>query len=117
MSDKIVETYLNEMLMAEAVDKETVRELFLYITNDSQIYRQRITPIINNLSKKVGKATYDGNKAIKAFMYAVNDGVKKYEKENASPGWAKGIDKKTKEAIASELLDYYTEQIGEEFGV
>ena len=50
--------------LKEAVDKATVQELVLYITNDSKLFRQRIQPIINNLSKKVGKATYDGNKAI-----------------------------------------------------
>ncbi len=101
--------------LKESVDKATVQELVLYITNDSQIHRQRIQPIIKNLSGKVGKATYDGNKAIKAFGYAVTDGLKKYEKENASKGWAKTVDKKTREAIAQELLDYYSEQIGEQF--
>ena len=111
MPDTIVETYLNSL--DEAVDKATVRELVLYITNDGQLYRQRTQSIIKNLSKKVGSATYDGLKAIKAFMYLVNDGLKKYEKEHETKGWAKGIDKKTKEAIAEELLDYYTEQIGE----
>jgi hypothetical protein len=111
MSDRIVETYLN---LSEAVDKTTVRELMLYITNDGQLYRQRISPIIKNLSKKVGKATYDGEKAIKGMMYAVKDGIKKYEKEHAGPGWAKSINKETKNTIASELLDYYSEEIGEE---
>ena len=98
----------------EAVDKTTVNELVIYITNDAQLYRQRTQAIIKNLSKKVGGATYDGLKAIKAFMYLVTDGIKKYEKEHASPGWAKSIDKKTKEAIAEKLLDYYTDEIGEE---
>jgi hypothetical protein len=101
--------------LKEAVDTATVQELVLYITNDSTLFRQRIQPIIKNLSKKVGKATYDGNKAIKAFEYAVTDGLKKYEKEHATKGWAKSVDKKTKEAIAEELLDYYSEQIGEQF--
>ena len=106
------------LTLDEAVDTATVRELVLYITNDSQIHRQRIQPIIKNLSKKVGKATYDGNKAIKAikaFGYAVTDGLKKYEKEHADKGWAKSVSKQTKEAIAEELLDYYSEQIGEQY--
>jgi predicted transcriptional regulator len=105
----------SQEVVSEAVDRATVRELFLYITNDSQIHKQRIAPIIKNLSKKVGKATYDGNKAIKAFGYAVVDGLKKYEKEHAEKGWAKSVDKKTREAIAEELLDYYSEQIGEAY--
>ena len=107
-------TTLNKINEA-AVDVATVREMVLYITNDSQIFRQRIQPIIKNLSKKVGKATYDGNKAIKAFGYAVTDGMKKYVKEHASKGWARSVSKQTKEAIAEELLDYYSEQIGENY--
>ena len=101
-------------VLFESVDRAVVRELTLYIVNDGQIYRQRITPIFKNLSRKVGKGTYDGVKAIKAFMYATTDGIKKYEKEFAEPGWARrSINKQTKEAIAKELLDYYTEEIGE----
>ena len=108
---KVSEEYI--VNLKEAVDQNTVRELVLYITNDGQLYRQRTTSIIKNLSKKVGDATYDGLKAIKAFMYLVKDGIKKYEKEHASPGWARQINKETKQAIAEELLDYYTEEIGE----
>jgi hypothetical protein len=77
------------------------------------LYRGRTTAIIKNLQRKVGKATFDGTKAEKLFMYLVKDGIKKYEKEQANPGWAKQIDKKTKEAIAQELLDYYSDEIGE----
>ena len=98
---------------APGVDKATARELVLYITNDSQLYRGRTAAILKNLQKKVGKATYDGEKAEKLFMYLVKDGIKKYEKEHANPGWAKQIKKQTKEAIAQELLDYYEDEIGE----
>lgn len=37
------------------VYKETTesRELFLYATNDGDLYRQIITPIINNMRKKL----------------------------------------------------------------
>ena len=104
---------LNTIILTETVDKTTVRELLLYITNDAQINRQKIQPIIKNLSKKVGKGTYDGNLAIKAFGNAVTDGIKKYEKENATKGWARGIDKSTKQALAKELADYYMDEIGE----
>lgn len=112
MADKIVETYMSK-LIHESVDQAIVQELVLYITNDSQIYRQRISPIIKNLARKVGKGTYDGNLAIKAFMYAAVDGIKKYEKEHAEPGWGGSVNKETKTAIAQELADFYGEQIGE----
>lgn len=100
-------------IQSAGVDQATARELVLYITNDGQLYRGRTTAIIKNLQKKIDKENYDGTKAEKAFMYLVNDGIKKYEKEHASPGWAKQIKKQTKEAIAQELLDYYMDEIGE----
>jgi hypothetical protein len=105
------------VVIHEKVDVATVRELLLYITNDAQINRQRIQPIIKNLSKKVGKGTYDGILAIKAFGSVVTDGIKKYEKENATKGWARGIDKSTKQALAKELADYYMDEIGESVNV
>ena len=114
LSAMLYETSRHKRAMnAPGVDKATARELVLYITNDGQLYRGRTSAIIKNLQKKVGKAIFDGTKAEKLFMYLVKDGIKKYEKENAGPGWAKQIDKKTKEAIAQELLDYYSDEIGE----
>lgn len=49
--------------------KETVesRELFLYATNDGDLYRKMIIPIIENLRKKATKGWYDENKAIDAY--------------------------------------------------
>ena len=38
---------------------EESRELFLVATNDGDLYRRMITPIINNLRKKAIKGTYD----------------------------------------------------------
>ena len=49
--------------------KETVesRELFLYATNDGELYRRMITPIIENLRKKAAKGWYDENKAVQEY--------------------------------------------------
>ena len=58
-----------------------MRELKMYIENDGQLYRQRYTPIEKNLTKKMQKGNYDSKLAIKAFMYLVNDGAKKYVKD------------------------------------
>lgn len=40
------------------------RELELYTTNNGGLYRQMITPIINNLRKKYQRGTYDADKAV-----------------------------------------------------
>lgn len=60
------------------------REIELFTSNHAQIYRQRIQPIIKNLARKKAKGTYDDKLAIKAWTYAVNDGIKAYNKEFGS---------------------------------
>lgn len=61
-----------------------VRELQLYLENDSEIYNKRLLPIYKNLEKKQVKGVYDSKKATKLYGYAVNDGAKKYTKEFGS---------------------------------
>lgn len=63
--------------------KETVesRELFLYATNDGNLYRQQITPVIENLRKKALKGTYDKEKAVDAYYYVACTASKMYERD------------------------------------
>ena len=93
---------------------DDVDELYLYIANDGQLYRNRTTPIINNLKKKYKKGDYDKDLAVKAFMYLVDDGVRKYDKEFGSGQGKLFLDKKTREEIAKQLRDRYEEDIMEE---
>lgn len=93
----------------EAVDSVSARELEMYITNDSTIYRQRITPIIKNYARKMKNGSFDENKAVKGFLYAVGDGIKSYNKEYGAGSMV--IDKATKEEVARQLLDAYREEI------
>ncbi len=93
------------------IDKEAVRELVLYITNDGDLYRQRVTPMIENLKRKVKKGVYDREKAVKLWQYLADEGVKKYGKEfgpGASVAW---LNPATREEIARELRDYYEEEV------
>jgi len=76
------------------------REIELFTSNHAQIYRQRIQPIIKNLAKKKAKGTYDDKLAIKAWTYAVNDGIKAYNKEFGSSIKLSGAEK----AKAAEYL-------------
>ena len=89
-------------------DAATIRELELFIINDADIYRQRITPIIKNYKRKIAKGVFDEKLAIKGFVYAVNDGIKAYNKEFGSKIRLSSGDK-TK--LAGMLLDRYTEEI------
>lgn len=63
------------------MDEIAATELKLFIDNDADLYRQRFIPIIKNLSRKRYNGTYDSQKAIKLFMYLVDDGAKKYSKD------------------------------------
>ena len=96
--------------------KETAesRELVLYITNDSELYHQQITYIINNLAKKYKKGQYDKEKAIDAWYYAAEAGAKKYTKEFAWMGQERSIfDVTARYTAAAELEEYYKEAIEE----
>lgn len=86
------------------------RELFLYITNDGDLYRQRITPIIKNMKSKLTKGKFDPTLAIKGFMYAVDDGAKKYVKDYGGDVRSM-FPKSVRMEVAKELVDYYMDEI------
>ena len=93
----------------EALDKELVTELSMFILNDAQIYKSRILPVIKNMKRKVASGKFDKKLAIKAFSNAVNDGIKKYSKtfDVVKPS------KQDKEQIANTLYDHYQSAIME----
>jgi hypothetical protein len=97
-------------VISEAVDEVAARELTLYIENDPTLYRQRIKPIIKNLARKMKKGTFDATLAQKGFMYAVEHGLKNYNKE-FGPGF--NVDKDTKKKVAQDLLDGFMDEIEE----
>ena len=66
------------MIYNETVES---RELFLYATNSGDLYRQMITPVINNLRKKAEKGTYDSEKAVDAYYRIACEASKRYNKD------------------------------------
>ena len=67
-------------------DKDAAREIQLYADNDSQLYRQRKNPILQNLSRKYIKGTYDIHKAAKLWRNYIDAALQKYHKEFGSKG-------------------------------
>lgn len=65
----------------EAPNETEVRELELYVENDSQIYHSRLIPIYKNFQRKKANGTYKHELAVKGMMYAVNDSNKNYKKD------------------------------------
>lgn len=83
------------------LDKAAARELELYMDNDAQIYRSRITPIKENLRKKIAKGQFDAVRSIDLWMYAVDDAAKKYHKEFGGPGrWNDTFSRPTRRLVA-----------------
>ena len=69
----------------EAEDSDAVNELDLFIMNDEELYRQQFMPKILNLRKKMKKGIYDDEKAIKLWMYLVDDAARQYVQEFGTP--------------------------------
>ena len=91
----------------EAVDKDMVIELKLYIENDAMLYKQKLVPIVKTIQKKMKSGKYDHKKAPKLWIYLVDEGAKKYQKE--FPGVK--FSKQEKEAVAQEYADEYRDEI------
>lgn len=88
-------------------DKDTARELVLFIENDGQLYRQMYQPIILNFAKKVVKRTFNRQLAIKGVVNLVNEGIVRYRREfGLAP-----VNQSTKELAARTILSGMTEEI------
>lgn len=82
------------------------RELFLYATNDGNLYRQMITPIINNLRKKAKKGTYDSDRAVDAWYTVATQASNKYNKDY---GYAFTVQERY--TVAVDMEKYYVEEV------
>lgn len=60
-------------------------ELLLFIENTSELYNQKLA-ILENVRRRVRNGTYDHALAPKLWMYWVDAGMRRYEKENLSKG-------------------------------
>jgi hypothetical protein len=93
---------------------DEVDELVLYATNDADLYRQRIQPIIKNLQKKVKKGIYDKNKALVMWKRVADEAAKKYLREFGSPGDGNNVfTVQDRKEAAKDIADKYKEEIEE----
>ena len=98
--------------LGEGIDAHAARELKLYIENDRDLYRQQIVPIIKNVQRKMKADKYDHAKAPKLWLYLVDNGAKKYEKEYGTSGSAKTMfPKDLRLSIANEFATEYKAEI------
>ncbi len=93
----------------KGLDEVSAKGLYLWIENDGDLYRQQYTPINKNLTAKKARGIYDHDKAAKLFTYLVENGAKRYNKENGDgkltiPDY---FPKKLRDAVAEELRDKF----------
>lgn len=87
-------------------DEEAAKELALFAENDGDLYRQRITPCITNLAKKMVKGVFDKEKSVKLWQYVADDAAKRYQKE-----FGDTFNAGTRRMTAAMLADSYMEEI------
>lgn len=99
-------------------DRDALRELELYMENESSIYRQKQS-IIENIKRKMKSGRYNPSLAPKLWMYWVDAGAKSYVKEFGGPG-ARVRDmfpKQLRAMLAKQFAEEYEEMIKNgEFG-
>ena len=89
-------------------------ELFIFVSNNEQLYRQRLQPIYKNAITKMAQGKYDSKRAIKLFMYAVDDAAKLYSKEFSTGNDAKAMfPKDVREYVAMRLRDDFEAEAAE----
>ena len=93
--------------MAHEVDTIAANDLVLFIQNDGQLYRQQYDPIIKNLNKKVVKKIYDREKSLKLWAALVDNGAKKYAKEQGGQSWFTLFSVPTRKLVAEKLRTAY----------
>lgn len=89
------------------LDKAQGDELALSIENDGLLYRQMVTPIINNYARKKLKGIYNKSLAIKGILHIVEAGRRSYIKNFGSIGGT--VSKETKIYTANQLLPWIDE--------
>lgn len=114
LAEKRVNGKVTDTLMAELTESHIKlsteeKDVYDYTTNNGDIYRQRITPIIKNLKQKIGKKVFDQKLAVKLFVYAVEDGIKAYNKEFKT---SIKLSPASRLIVAEEMLEHYQEEIG-----
>lgn len=81
-------------------------ELFLYTTNDGNLYEHMTSPIIENLKKKAKKGIYDSKKAVDLYYNLATAGSKAYCKDF---GYSFSVQDRF--TCAVELEAYYKEEV------
>lgn len=93
------------------VDDAAAEELHLYLTNDGSLYGPNSmgAMIERRYEKLWKKGLFDEAKAVKGYMYLVDEAAKRYVKDHGSPGdkWHEMFNKPTRQRVAEELTEEF----------
>lgn len=96
---------------AGVADEHAARELYLFATNDSDLYRQQITPINKNLITKKARGVYKTELAVKLAMYLMENAAKKYAREFGGT-WNEMFNVPTRKEAAKEFVEHFENEAG-----
>jgi len=92
---------------ASAMSDEA-HELVLFGENDGDLYRQRTTPIVKNLARKMAKGVYDSELAKKLWMYWATDAAKRYAQQHSvGTDWNRIFNTSVRREVAAYMEDYW----------
>ena len=86
-------------------------EIASQASNDSELYRRQIQPIIKNLGRKKFKGVYNKDLAVKLFRYAVDNKVKEIASRKGIP--SRMIPGAVRNDAAASLLSSFSSEIDE----
>ena len=86
-------------------------EIASQASNDSELYRRQIQPIIKNLGRKKFKGVYNKDLAVKLFRYAVDNKVK--ERAQTKNMSSRMIPGSVRNDAASQMLSQFSSEIDE----
>ena len=86
-------------------------EIASQASNDSELYRRQIQPIIKNLGRKKFKGVYNKDLAVKLFRYAVDNKVKEIASKKGIP--SRMIPGSVRNDAASSMLSSFSSEIDE----
>lgn len=91
------------------LDQDAMRELELFVDNDSGLYHSMTQPIEKNLYLKMAKGTYDAAKGPLAWEHLLEAGARKYAREVAGhpSEWSQIFPKKERVALSVEYARFF----------
>ena len=108
---KRIMTFLNRFKTIKEEQEMRASEIASQASNDSELYRRQIQPIIKNLGRKKFKGVYNKDLAVKLFRYAVDNKVKEIaQTKNMSSRMIPGA---VRNDAASQLLSSFSSEIDE----